>query len=142
KGAEGWRLLFGVLDGLSWVAGLYRIPGVPIVMDRVYRYIAARRYRLSCSTAACRGPAGGAGGTNPGAGGLGIPGGSGPRALGLLALLIPALVVSSSVWGCGEGPPDPVSARLLAIADPQAASVVLAMFQAAGRAPAWRHHPR
>jgi len=123
KGAEGWRILFGVLDGLSWVSGLYRIPGVPFVMDRVYRYIAARRYRLSCSNAACRGQAG-----------------AGPRALGLLALLVPALVASTSVWGCGEGPPDPVSERLQAIADPQAEDVVLAMFEAYGPHTAWSAH--
>jgi predicted DCC family thiol-disulfide oxidoreductase YuxK len=124
KGAEGWRMLFRLLDGLSWVAGLYSIPGVPFVMDRVYRYIAARRYRLSCSSAACRGR----------------PAGAGPRALGLLALLIPALVVSSSVWGCGEGRPDPVSERLQSIADPQAESVVLAMFEAYGPYSAWSAH--
>ena len=50
-------VLFAVLDGLSWVAALYAIPGVPFVMDRVYRAIAERRYRLSCATAGCRGPA-------------------------------------------------------------------------------------
>ena len=140
KGAEGWRVLFGVLDGLSWAAGLYRIPGVPFVMDRVYRYIAARRYRLSCSNAACRGPAGGATGTNPDAGGRGRPADAGPRALGLLALLIPTLVVSTSVWGCGEDRPDPVSERLQAIADPEAESVVLAMFEAYGPYTAWSAH--
>jgi len=137
KGADGWRMLFRVLAGLSWVAGLYRIPGVPSVMDRVYRYIAARRYRLSCSDAACRGPAQGAGGTHPGGGRMT---GSGPRALGLAALLIPALVVSSSVWGCGESRPDPISERLQAIADPEAESVVLAMFDAYGPYSTWSAH--
>jgi predicted DCC family thiol-disulfide oxidoreductase YuxK len=137
KGADGWRLLFRVLDGLSWAAGLYLIPGVPFVMGRVYRFIAARRYRLSCSNAACRGAAPGDAGTDPGGG---RTTGAGPRALGVAALLIPALIVSSSVWGCGESRPDPISERLQAIADPEAGSVVLAMFDAYGPYSAWGAH--
>lgn len=122
KGAEGWLVLFRVLDGLSWVAALYRIPGVPFVMDRVYRYIAARRYRLSCSGAACRRPR------------------AGTRAPLVAALLAPALAAAALAWGCGAGEPDPVAERLQAIADPQAGQVVLSVLEAYGPYAAWRAH--
>src|SRR3989442_199107 len=56
KGAEGWRVLFRVLDGLSWVAAAYKIPGVAFGMDRAYRYIAARRDRPSGRDGACPRP--------------------------------------------------------------------------------------
>jgi predicted DCC family thiol-disulfide oxidoreductase YuxK len=131
KGAEGWRVLFGVLDGLSWVGAAYKIPGVPFVMDRVYRYIAARRYRLSCRGAACRRPEQGEG--------RGKSTGTGPRAL-VGALLVPTLLGVVVAWGCGEGRPDPVVDRLQAIADPQSQSVVLALFEAYGSYAAWSAH--
>ncbi|OLC54346.1 MAG: hypothetical protein AUH92_04190 [Acidobacteria bacterium 13_1_40CM_4_69_4] len=130
KGAEGWRELFRVLRGLSWAAALYRIPGVPFVMDRVYRFIAARRYRLSCAGSACR---------LPGAGGAGA--GGGPRAVTVvLALLVPACLTAGSSSGCSGRAPDPVTERLDAIADPEAAAVVLASFEAYGPYPVWRAH--
>jgi len=131
KGAEGWRVLFRVLDGLSWVAALYVIPGVPFVMDRVYRFIAARRYRLSCRNAACRRP--------DTSGGRGTSAGAGPRAL-LVALLVPSLLSAVLAWGCGESRPDPLVDRLEAIADPQAESTILALFEAYGPYDAWSAH--
>jgi len=131
KGAEGWRVLFRVLDGLSWVAAAYKIPGVPFVMDRVYRYIAARRYRLSCRDAACRRPGENAR-RRESAGG-------GPRAL-VVILLLPTLLNVVAAWGCGENRPDPVVERLEAIADPQAKGVVLALFQAYGPYGVWSAH--
>ncbi len=140
KGAEGWRVLFGVLDGLSWVAALYRIPGVPFVMDRVYRYIAARRYRLSCSDAACRRPPeGGAADSGQGSGARGTSAGAGPRAC-IVALLAPALIASALSWGCRGSEPDPVTERLQAIADPEAEGVALALFEAYGPYAAWSAH--
>jgi predicted DCC family thiol-disulfide oxidoreductase YuxK len=138
KGAEGWRELFRVLDGLSWVAALYRIPGVPFVMDRAYRFIAARRERLSCSGAACRRPGGqGAGGRAGGAGGR--PGGGGSRAASVLVPLL-GILGASVLSGCGEAEPDPVRTRLEAIADPDGGTVVAAMLEAYGPYQTWRTH--
>ena len=130
KGAEGWRELFRVLDGLSWVAALYAIPGVPFLMDRVYRFIAARRERLSCSGAACRRPGGN------GAAGPGRPAG------GRTAILVPLLWIlgASVLTGCGEKPPDAARARLQGIADPQGGAVVAAMLEAYGPYEAWKTH--
>jgi predicted DCC family thiol-disulfide oxidoreductase YuxK len=138
KGAEGWRELFRVLDGLSWVAALYRIPGVPFVMDRAYRFIAARRYRLSCTGAACRRPGGqGVGGRAGGAGGR--PGGGGSRAASALVPLL-GILGASMLSGCGEREPDPVRSRLQAIADPEGGAVVAAMLEAYGPYGTWRGH--
>jgi predicted DCC family thiol-disulfide oxidoreductase YuxK len=123
KGAEGWRVLFRVLEGLTWVAALYRIPGVSFVMDRVYRRIAARRYRLSCGGAACRAQAG-----------------KGPRALGALALLALLPPASVALLGCGPDRPDPVTERLQAIADQEAGDIVLSLFEAYGPYAAWSAH--
>lgn len=122
RGAEGWRELFRVLDGLSWVAALYKIPGVPFVMDRVYRFIAARRNRLSCSSAACRRPGGGRG-----------------RAAAILVPLL-GLLGASALSGCGEKPPDPMRTRLAGIADPLGGAVVAAMLDAYGPYEAWKEH--
>jgi len=138
KGAEGWRVLFRVLDGLSWVAGLYRIPGVPFVMDRVYSYIAARRYRLSCRDADCRVPPGG-GGKDRVAPGAGTRSARLPALL-VPALLVPALVASLLVLACGGEPPDPIAERLQAIADPMAEAVVLSMYEAYGPYGVWSAH--
>src|SRR5258705_7381562 len=121
RGAEGWRVLFRHLDGLSWVASLYRIPGVSFVMDRVYRAIAARRYRLSCREADCRRPDADAG--------RGGPAGGGPRAL-FTALLVPALCGALVASGCAESKPDPIIDRLQAIAHPQATQILLFPFEA------------
>jgi predicted DCC family thiol-disulfide oxidoreductase YuxK len=131
KGAEGWRVLFRHLDGLSWVAVLYRIPGFPFVMDRVYRAIAARRYRLSCRDASCRRPDAGAGRGGRAAGG--------PRGLAV-ALLVPALCGALAISGCAESRPDPIVDRLQAIADPQSTQVVLVLFEAYGPYDAWSVH--
>lgn len=122
KGAEGWRVLFRVLRGLSWAAALYRIPGMPYIAGRVYGFVADRRYRLSCSGAACRVP------------------GSGSRGACLVAALLAgaALAGGAILQGCAEsGPPDPLTERLAAIADPQAAGVLAGMFRAYGGYPAW-----
>lgn len=141
KGAQGWRELFRVLHGLSWVAALYRIPGVPFVMDRVYRRIAARRYLLSCSGAACRRPPGGGAVGNDAAGVRGKSGGGGRAAPALVpAILLPALVCAGLLSGCGGPERDPVTARLQVIADPQGGEVVAAMLQAYGPYSAWRAH--
>ncbi len=141
KGAEGWRELFRVLDGLSWVAALYRIPGVPFVMDRVYRGIAARRYRLSCSGAACRRPAGGGAGGSAAMGARGKPGGGGTSAVSLVfAILAPALLFAGLLTGCRETERNPVTVRLQAIADPQGGAVVAAALAAYGPYSAWRAH--
>jgi len=131
KGAEGWRVLFRVLDGLSWVSSLYAVPGVPFLIDRVYRYIAERRYRLSCSGAECR--------RSEQTGGRGKSSGGNPRAP-LLALLLPTLLGIVAAWGCAESRPDPIVDRLDAIADPQAESVVLSMFEAYGTHRVWSAH--
>ncbi len=129
KGAEGWRELFRVLDGLSWIAALYRIPGVPFVMDRVYRHIAARRDRLSCAGAACRQSGeDGAARRRPGEGAAG----TGPCAL--------ALAFAGLLSGCTGTGRDPVAERLEAIADPQGAAVVAAMLEAYGPHSAWNAH--
>ena len=140
KGAEGWRVLFRVLDGLTWVAGLYRIPGVPFVMDRVYRQIAARRYRLSCRGAACRAPVPGDAGSGPEAGGPRTSAGTGPRTSGVLALIALLPLAAAPLLGCGPDRPDPVSERLQAIADPQAEEVVQSLFEAYGPYAAWSAH--
>lgn len=129
KGAQGWRELFRVLRGLSWAASLYRIPGVPFVMDRVYGYIAARRYRLSCAGSACR---------RPGAGGPGAGGGK-SAAIGLLVLLLPPCLAAGST-ACSERAPDPVTERLEAIADPDAAAVIAAAFESYGPLSVWQTH--
>src|SRR2546425_355176 len=91
-------------------------------MDRVYRFIAARRYRLSCAGSACR---------LPGAGGAGA--GGGPRAVTVvLALLVPACLTAGSSSGCSGRAPDPVTERLDAIAHPEAAALVRAFSRTAG----------
>ena len=138
KGAEGWRELFRVLRGLSWAAALYRIPGVPFVMDRVYRYIAARRYRLSCAGSACRLKV--AAGTGP-AGARKSPRDRGPHAAAFIfAILLPACLVAGSSSACATRDPDPLSERLDAIADPEAAAVVIASFEAYGPYSVWLAH--
>ncbi|PYS93764.1 MAG: hypothetical protein DMF50_13135 [Acidobacteria bacterium] len=128
KGADGWRELFGVLDGLRWLAALGRLPGAAAVMRAVYRYIAARRYRLSCAGAACRLP-----GSGPGRSA------AGPKTPSLLLLAAAALAAWSS--GCAGGASDPGEARLKAIGDERAATLVGALLEAYGGYPAWhRHH--
>src|SRR3989441_8006954 len=119
KGAEGWRELFHVLRGLSWAAALYKIPGVSFVMDRVYRFVASRRYRLSCAGAACRRPAEGGSASAGTRTRLGVV---------VLALLVPLSLCSGFASGCSGGPRDPVAERLDAIADPEATAVVVAVF--------------
>ena len=148
KGAQGWRELFRVLRGLSWAAALYRIPGVSFVMDRVYRYIAARRYRLSCANSACRTP----GATGPtvdatGAAGMGSAGrrkspqGGGPHAAAVVfAILVPPCLAAGSSAACATRDPDPLSERLEAIADPEAAAAVIASFASYGPYSVWRAH--
>ena len=133
KGAEGWRELFRVLDGLSWVASLYAIPGVPFLMDRAYRFIAARRQRLSCSGAACRLPGG------KGASGPDRPDDGRDRTAAILLPLL-GILGASVLAGCGQKPPDAVRTRLLGIADPQGGAVVAAMLVAYGHYEAWKRH--
>ncbi len=133
KGAEGWRVLLRVLRGLSWVAALYRIPGVPSIAGRVYGFIADRRYRLSCSGAACRVPGAGSRGADRGASGV-------SRSPHLFVALLAgaALVGGALLQGCSVSePPDPLAERLAAIADPRAATVLAEMFRAYGGYPAW-----
>lgn len=45
KGHEGFREILKRLPGYAPLAGLWRIPGVPWVADKVYRQVAARRPR-------------------------------------------------------------------------------------------------
>lgn len=125
KGADGWRELFGVLDGLRWLKALGRVPGIASLMRVAYRFIAARRYRLSCAGAACRLPAG-----RPG-------GGGGP---GRASLLLVAAMIVAAQAACAAAPDDPSAARLREISDPRAASLVGALIQAFGGYPAWAGH--
>jgi len=142
KGADGWMELFRLLHGLSFLAALGRIPGADLLARRVYRFIAERRYRLSCAGAACR--------TRPPSSREG--GGSGPaRAAGSggarsarLALLLPAAgLLAGSVLaalapaGCSPAPADPLAARLKDVAEPQAAAVVTELLEAYGGYRAW-----
>jgi predicted DCC family thiol-disulfide oxidoreductase YuxK len=112
KGSEGWRELFEVLHGLSWLAALYRIPGVPFLIRHLYRFIARRRYSLSCSGAGCRLPI-------------------------LVALMAVLAVVS---WACAGAPPDQVTELLQGIADSHATEVVAAALKAYGGYPTWTSH--
>jgi predicted DCC family thiol-disulfide oxidoreductase YuxK len=113
KGADGWMALFGVLRGLRFLPWLGGVPGARAVMRRVYRAIAERRYRLSCSGAACRRPGRGA-----------------DRVLVVLGL--GALSSLAALTACSGAPPDPAAERLKMVADPEAESVVMAMFEAYG----------
>jgi predicted DCC family thiol-disulfide oxidoreductase YuxK len=127
KGAEGWVTLFSAIDRLTWVAALSRIPGVAFLMGRIYRFIAERRYRISCATAPCRLPRGGGPGTG--------------RSTPLLAfVLILTGVALLPVAGCGGVDRDPVQERLAAIADPVALEVMKAAFENYGGYEAWSRH--
>ncbi len=126
KGSEGWRQLFGVLHGLTWVAALYRIPGAPYLIGLLYRFIANRRYRLSCSTAACRLP------DRHGQR-------SGSRGIHPLLVALPAVLAVTS-WACAGPPPDPVTERLESIADPKAVEAVREAFEAYGGYATWQSH--
>ena len=127
KGADGWVVLFSVLERMGWLAILARVPGVKPVMRQVYHYIAGRRYRLSCSTAACRQPRGGSGDS-----GSRIP----------LVMLVVLLTTSMppALLGCAGANDDPVGERLAMIADPIAAGVLAAAFQNYGGYETWGRH--
>lgn len=45
--------MHGIFRPLLW---LYRVPGIRLIEDAVYKWIAANRYRLPGSTAACAVP--------------------------------------------------------------------------------------
>ncbi len=151
KGAEGWMELFRILQGTSWLAAIGRLPGIRALTRRVYRYIAARRYRLSCATAGCRVPAGGASGRRPRGGDGGRErGGNGGRGSTTLLLLTPlpagllaaaAALAAAFTIACAGRPPDPLAERLEAIADPESAAVVTRVLDAYGGYANWmRHH--
>ncbi|MBW7476240.1 DUF393 domain-containing protein [Paenibacillus oenotherae] len=61
-GADGVVRIIRTVRGLRWLAPLYRIPGMGRIADRLYRYIAARRYEWfgktdeGCHNGACRLP--------------------------------------------------------------------------------------
>ncbi len=128
KGADGWITLCSVIPGLRVLAALSRIPGVPPVLRRVYRFIAARRYRLSCANASCRAR------RDAGRGGSA----TGGAPLAVLALLL-AAGTSLALSGCGAQE-DPLVDRLAAIADPAAAAVLRATFRNYGGYDAWARH--
>lgn len=127
KGADGWVVLFSVLERMRWLAILARIPGVKPLMRRIYRFIADRRYRLSCSTADGRRPPGGSGDS----------GNRIPRVM-LVFLLTAAMPPAFS--GCGGANDDPVAERLAMIADPIASEVLAAAFENGGGYETWARH--
>ncbi len=127
KGADGWVVLFSVLERMGWLAILARVPGVKPVMRRVYHYIAGRRYRLSCSTAACRQPRGGSGG-------------SGNRIALLMLVVLLTAAMLPALLGCGGADDDPVGERLAMIADPIASGVLAAAFENYGGYETWGRH--
>jgi predicted DCC family thiol-disulfide oxidoreductase YuxK len=126
KGADGWMELFGVLEGTTWLPVLGRVPGVRPLMRRVYRAIAARRDRLSCSGRKCRLP--------PSASGV-VPVDLGA----MIGLAAAATAIGCVLAGCAA-PPDPVQDRLQDLADVKAAEVVGAMLDAYGGHAAWAGH--
>jgi predicted DCC family thiol-disulfide oxidoreductase YuxK len=50
-GADAAAPLLRMLPGKRWVAGLFRVPGVPALARRIYAWIAARRHCLVRGTA-------------------------------------------------------------------------------------------
>jgi predicted DCC family thiol-disulfide oxidoreductase YuxK len=61
-GADGVVRVLRTVKGLRWLAAFYRIPGMRPIADRMYRYIANRRYEWfgraeqSCSMNGCELP--------------------------------------------------------------------------------------
>ena len=54
RGAQAARELLRLLPGLQPLAWLFRAPGAMFVAEHVYRWIARRRHRFGCQSAACR----------------------------------------------------------------------------------------
>ncbi|HSG82119.1 MAG TPA: DUF393 domain-containing protein [Gemmatimonadota bacterium] len=54
RGAEAARETLELLPRFEALAWLFRIPGAMFVAERVYQWIARRRHRFGCSSAACR----------------------------------------------------------------------------------------
>ncbi len=131
KGADGWIALCRVLDGLRWAGKIGGLPGIRALARLGYRAIAARRYRLSCRGAACRIP-----GSNDPPGGGKPPTGAAAREI-LLILTLGLAAAATALQGCAAAPNDPRNDKLLAIADPQAAEVLAATFEAYGGLAAW-----
>lgn len=46
------------LPGWRWVAGLFGVPGIAWLVDRVYAWVAVRRHRLGCGVKRERGVSG------------------------------------------------------------------------------------
>jgi predicted DCC family thiol-disulfide oxidoreductase YuxK len=57
-GSHALPVLLGVVPGGRLLRALLRLPGAGLLADRAYRWVAARRHRLGCSSAACRARAG------------------------------------------------------------------------------------
>ncbi|MFQ5877861.1 MAG: thiol-disulfide oxidoreductase DCC family protein [Acidobacteriota bacterium] len=125
RGADGWVALAPVLRGMGWLALLRRVPGGAVLMRRVYRFIAERRYRLSCAAASCRIPRGG--------------GPAGGSAAGLLAAVAVGTALMAGA-GCGGAEPDRLAERLAAVADPGVSEVLTAAFDSYGGYDAWTAH--
>lgn len=64
-GADGIIRILRTVKGLRWLSALYRIPGMKRLADRMYRFVANRRYEWfgsteqSCSDSGCEWPQGG-----------------------------------------------------------------------------------
>ena len=54
SGAAAARELLRLLPLLRPLAWLFRIPGVMLVAERVYRWVARRRHRFGCDSSACK----------------------------------------------------------------------------------------
>lgn len=52
-GAAAIPSMLRQLDGWSWLASLFRVPGVPYLADRVYSMVARNRHRLGCGSPRC-----------------------------------------------------------------------------------------
>ncbi|WP_028611804.1 thiol-disulfide oxidoreductase DCC family protein [Paenibacillus harenae] len=61
-GADGIVRILRTVKGLKWISACYRIPGMKRLADRLYRYVAVRRYdwfgsaEESCSVHGCELP--------------------------------------------------------------------------------------
>lgn len=134
KGADGWIALCTVLDGLRWAGMIGALPGIRSLARVGYRAIAKRRYRLSCRGAACRIP-----GSDDGGGDGSPPAGTAVPEI-LLVLTLGLAAAAMALSGCASETNDPLNEKLLAIADPQAAGLLAATFEAYGGLAAWNSH--
>jgi predicted DCC family thiol-disulfide oxidoreductase YuxK len=53
RGSAAAREVLALIPSLSFLTWLFRLPGAMFIAERAYRWVARRRHRFGCASAAC-----------------------------------------------------------------------------------------